>query len=102
MATLSYADYDVLLELHAKRAVAERPAAAESEAALRWHGDRAFDSTAEYRSTTTNSISTMHEVTAVLTLLLSLVSAIGVLWIVLRLERVAGRPGAVRDDVRSH
>ena len=43
----------------------------------------------------------MHEVTAVLTLLLSLVSAIGVLWIVLRLERVAGRPGAVRDDVRS-
>ena len=35
MATLSYADYDVLLELHAKRAVAERPAAAESEAALR-------------------------------------------------------------------
>ena len=55
----------------------------------------------EYRSSTTNSISTMHEVTAVLTLLLSLVSAIGVLWIVLRLERVAGRPGAVRDDVRS-
>ena len=35
MATLSYADYDVLLELHAKRAVAERPPAAESEAALR-------------------------------------------------------------------
>ena len=33
----------------------------------------------EYRSTTTNNISTMHEVTAVLTLLLSLVSAIGVL-----------------------
>ena len=29
----------------------------------------------------------MHEVTAVLTLLLSLVSAIGVLWIMLRLER---------------
>ena len=35
VATLSYANYDVLLELHAKRAVAERPPAAESEAALR-------------------------------------------------------------------
>ena len=31
-----------------------------------------------------------HEVIALLTLLLSLVSAIGVLWIALRLERVAG------------
>ena len=31
----------------------------------------------------------VHEVIAVLTLLLSLVSAVGVLWIALRLERVA-------------
>ncbi len=30
-----------------------------------------------------------HEVIAVLTLLLSLVSAVGILWIALRLERVA-------------
>ena len=35
-----------------------------------------------------------HEMTAVLTLLLALVSAIGMLWIALRLERVAaGKSG---------
>ena len=33
-----------------------------------------------------------HEVIAVLTLLVSLISAIGVLWIALRLERLGGRP----------
>ena len=43
-----------------------------------------------------------HEVIAVLTLLLSLVSAVGVLWIALRLERVAGRLDSVQEDVRSH
>ena len=43
-----------------------------------------------------------HEVIAILTLLLSLVSAVGVLWIALRLERVAGRLDAVQEDVRSH
>lgn len=43
-----------------------------------------------------------HELIAVLTLLLSLVSAIGVLWIALRLERVTGRLDSVEQDVRSH
>lgn len=43
-----------------------------------------------------------HELIAVLTLLLSLVSAIGVLWIALRLERVTGRLDSVEKDVRSH
>ena len=43
-----------------------------------------------------------HEVIAVLTLLLSLVSAVGVLWIALRLERVAGRLDSVQEDGRSH
>ncbi len=32
----------------------------------------------------------------------SLVSAVGVLWIALRLERLAGGLRAVQDDVRSH
>ena len=44
----------------------------------------------------------LHEVTAILTLLLSLVSAVGVLWIALRLERVAGRFDSVQEGVRSH
>ncbi|MCY3846147.1 MAG: hypothetical protein OXH69_21690 [Acidobacteria bacterium] len=43
-----------------------------------------------------------HEVIAILTLLLSLVTAVGVLWIALRLERVAGRLDSVQEDVRSH
>ena len=43
-----------------------------------------------------------HEVIAVLTLLLSLVSATGVLWIALRLERLGGRLDSVEEDVRSH
>ena len=42
-----------------------------------------------------------HELIAVLTLLASLVSAIGVLWIAFRLERGAGRLDAVPGDVRS-
>ena len=50
-----------------------------------------------------------HEMTAALTLLLALVSAIGMLWIALRLERVAAGTRAdnlyesmrgLRDDVR--
>ena len=50
-----------------------------------------------------------HEMTAALTLLLALVSAIGMLWIALRLERVAAGKRAdnlyesmrgLRDDVR--
>ena len=43
-----------------------------------------------------------HEMIAILTLVLSLVSAIGVLWIAMRLERVAGRLDSVQEDVRSH
>ena len=43
-----------------------------------------------------------HEMIAILTLLLSLVSAVGVLWIALRHERVAGRLDSVQEDVRSH
>ena len=43
-----------------------------------------------------------HEMIAILTLVLSLVSAVGVLWIALRLERVAGRLDSVQEDVRSH
>ena len=39
---------------------------------------------------------------AVLTLLLSLVSASGVLWIAFRLERLAGRADSVREDLRAH
>ena len=36
------------------------------------------------------------------TLLLSLVSAVGVLWIGFRLERLAGGLKSVQDDVRAH
>ena len=43
-----------------------------------------------------------HEVIAILTLLLSLVSAVGVLWIALRLERVTGRLDSVQENVQSH
>ena len=37
-----------------------------------------------------------------LTLALSLVSAVGVLWLAFRLERLAGGLRAVQDDVRAH
>ena len=42
------------------------------------------------------------DVIGILTLLLSLVSAVGVLWIALRLERFGGRLYSVQEDVRSH
>ena len=42
------------------------------------------------------------ELIAVLTLLLSLVSASGVLWIAFRLERLAGRVDSVQEDLRAH
>ena len=43
-----------------------------------------------------------NDLIAVLTLLLSLVSACGVLWIAFRLERLAGRVDSVQEDLRAH
>ncbi len=43
-----------------------------------------------------------NEPIAVLTLLLSLVSACGVLWIAFHLERLAGRVDSVQEDLRAH
>lgn len=42
------------------------------------------------------------ELIAVLTLLLSLASASGVLWIAFRLERLAGRVDCIQEDLRAH
>ena len=43
-----------------------------------------------------------NEPIAVLTLLLSLVSACGVLWIAFHLERLAGRVDSFQEDLRAH
>ncbi len=40
--------------------------------------------------------------TEILTLVLSLVSAVGVLWVAFRLERLTGRMDSTQDDLRAH